>query len=303
MLGLLNKFFTQKEHGLAYRVSPYTYFNDSRVSQKLFEEGYCIVDFIDNHKVQLLLNLYNNQLSNEVYEMRYTDNESQVGAYQGLISEEIHKSIGAILRGTLDEWFNSYKNIINAFSIKTPGGDGKVPIHQDATAVDEEMFSPVTIWIALQDVGLENGALYLIPKSHHIFSPYRGATIDRITINVDHLLTPLFIPTPLKAGQALIFDSRILHFSPPNFSPLNRVAVNCRICPSQATIMVCYADTNQSEKQIELWACPNDFFFNKENHDSGNRPVNCTFNGHRVNKQPLLDEKGFAKVARALGII
>jgi ectoine hydroxylase-related dioxygenase (phytanoyl-CoA dioxygenase family) len=298
---MLNRFLNQfcnTKSLLKYRLVPHSFLRNPEITKSLHKNGYYVADFLREEELQLLLELYRKHDSGDIYEIH----GDRSGAYLGLISSNLHYTIKQILNSTFEKWFKNYKNIINAFSIKTPGGSGKVPIHQDAAAVDEEKYSAITIWIALQDVNSQNGALHIIPRSHHIFIPYRGATIERPTKNIESLLSPYFVPIYLKAGQALFFDSRMFHYSPPNLTGQSRVAVNCRICSAESEIVAYYKEEAGINSKIEMWRCPDNYLFTISNHDSSVRPRNCEWVDYKYADTKLLTEKEFEQIRKDLKI-
>lgn len=90
----------------------------------------------------------------------------------------VHQDLGEILLPFFEEKFQNYRSVINSFIVKFNGEESAFTLHQDSTSLDEEKFSPLSIWIPLQDTSLENGCLCVIPKSHKFFYPYRGISFQ-----------------------------------------------------------------------------------------------------------------------------
>ena len=94
--------------------------------------------------------------------------------------------------------------------------------HQDSAYWPMEPPALVTVSIALNDAGLENGCFKVIPKSHlwglqdwgRIARRHDEPLTDRIDID-----TSGQIHVPLKAGSALYFHSLMVHGSGANRSP------------------------------------------------------------------------------------
>jgi len=79
-----------------------------------------------------------------------------------------------------------------------------------------------TIWIPLQDVTQEDGALLVDPGSHNkgIFPNKKGIISEEYEFN--------FQSVPLKLGQALIFNQKLVHQSGLNTSKKIRFSIQLR---------------------------------------------------------------------------
>ncbi len=269
-----------------------TVLQDTELTKQVNEEGYCVVDFLSKNEKDSLL---------AVIDKFHTTNDNGSGAFLGVISKNIHDAINEILINTLHKWFYDF-NTVNAFLVKTPGKHGQVPIHQDVAAIDEEKFSTVNVWIPLQDITAENGVMYVVPKSHHIFSPYRGANIDALTKNIEKEIRPFFKPIYLKVGQALFFDSRMFHFSPPNQSDKKRVITVCRIFPKAAKMISYFKEKGSVDNKIEMWQCQDDYLIYKNGYDDNERPPHAKLLCCKQVESIPISAADFEKRRVALGI-
>ena len=106
--------------------------------------------------------------------------------------------------------------------MKPPGGVEK-PYHQDSPYFTIEPMALVTCWIALDDVTLENGCLWVIPGSQHLGPlPHseKWTVGDRTDMRIPESLfhRNLEVPIPLKPGSCSFHHSLLLHMSHPNRS-------------------------------------------------------------------------------------
>ena len=89
-----------------------------------------------------------------------------------------------IIRSTafsyLENILIDYKMFMGSFIVKHNDKNSELGVHQDMTLVDESIYTGINVWAPLCDTNEKNGTLYLIPKSHKIFSTYRNATIPNI---------------------------------------------------------------------------------------------------------------------------
>ncbi|GAA3829604.1 phytanoyl-CoA dioxygenase family protein [Streptomyces chiangmaiensis] len=95
--------------------------------------------------------------------------------------------------------------------------------HQDSGYVHEDHEPYVTVWIALDDVTLDNGPVYLLPYSRsgiksyvkHITDP---ATNDRVC----YFGSDPGVPMTAPAGSIVVFSSVVMHRSGPNLTDRHR---------------------------------------------------------------------------------
>jgi ectoine hydroxylase-related dioxygenase (phytanoyl-CoA dioxygenase family) len=96
----------------------------------------------------------------------------------------------------------------------------------------------ITIWVALDDVTLENGCMWFIPGSH------QTATFDNATIGPN--MGDLFkiypdwkklkaIPIPMKAGSCSFHNGIVAHGAGPNMTSGWRRAMTCAYMPDGST--------------------------------------------------------------------
>lgn len=112
--------------------------------------------------------------------------------------------------------------------VKPPRIGGEKPWHQDAAyfrgSDPSLMFG---VWIALDPATRENGCMEVIPRSHragpvpHI--PHED--INLCTIRPDHLHAERRVAVPMEPGDALVFHSRIHHYTAANRSDKRRRAL------------------------------------------------------------------------------
>ncbi|MFN8321303.1 MAG: phytanoyl-CoA dioxygenase family protein [Chitinophagales bacterium] len=242
------------------------FFQDRQLSEVLHREGYCVVDLIKDREVAQLKSLFS---------LYYVNKDKFEGSFFGIISKKVSEEIFKILAPSLNKMLINYKIAVSVFAVKTPGRTGKVRVHQDGVITDETKHTNITIWIPLQSIDDTNSPLYIIPRSHHLFDPLRTSSIEIFDENLESLMQPYFQPLYIQVGKALLFDSRLFHFSPPNLSGRNRVNVILRICSSKASIMANHKKNGNQNAPTEIWECPDDYWMYDENHLDHTRPEKC----------------------------
>jgi phytanoyl-CoA hydroxylase len=122
--------------------------------------------------------------------------------------------------------------------MKPPGGIEK-PYHQDSAYFTIEPMSLVTCWIALDDVTVENGCMWVIPGSH------RGELYDhsqpwdvggRVDMQVpdDKIDRSCETPITMSAGSCSFHHSMLLHRSGPNQTEGHRRGLAVHYMSSQS---------------------------------------------------------------------
>lgn len=228
-------------------------FKDSELQKAINENGYVIVPFLSDKEVAKLKGFYFDITKAGEKGFRPTTYNQNM-EYRLAASRKIKE----VAKPHLDNYLKNYKTYMGSYIVKHNDKNSELGVHQDMTLVDESRFMGMNTWVPLCDTNEQNGALYLIPKSHRIFPTYRNATIPNIYDKHYELIKKFMTPVYMKAGEAIFFDNSILHFSPINRSSEIRIAVNIFITHENAKITITYLD--KSKNKIELFEQEDDFF-------------------------------------------
>ncbi|MFN8287517.1 MAG: phytanoyl-CoA dioxygenase family protein [Chitinophagales bacterium] len=210
-------------------------FADEAMQQQFEKNGYVVVDFYNAAQVKEL---------NELYHRLHPKDEK--GFFPSTFSSDKHyrETVNDEIKRIADPWLSTQlidtKLMFGAFIVKSPGEDSIMQTHQDMTLVDETRFTGINIWCPLIDLTDTNGVLYLIPGSHRITPTYRGSTIPALYDDVQQEILDYMQPLYLKAGQAVIFDQSIIHYSPPNLSGGVRIVTNIYFTHKDSEFRICY---------------------------------------------------------------
>ena len=216
--------------------------------QALERDGFVVVDFLDAAQVSALVEHY-----------RSTHPEPVKGFYASTFAgdlsyrEGVDKRIREVCGERIDALTQDIKIIFGSYIVKGSDEASQMNIHQDMTLVDENEFSGINIWCPLTDLNAHNGPLFVLPGSHRLLRTLRGSTIPAIYDGVRAELMKLLQPVHLRAGQAIIFDQSIIHFSPPNQSGADRVVINVFFAHRDARMVICYHDHSQPEQTVEVF--------------------------------------------------
>ena len=239
--------------------------------QKLDEEGYAVIDFLDEDEVQSLLNLYKEASPPKDLEkssLAATVSSSDLSYRQLLIPKvrEVFHRKTAIL-------FPDYKIILGSFLSKKPDAlHSEKSFHQDSSSTDEPCVRSFGVWVPLVDVDKQNGCLQVSPKSHLLNSKLRHSLVFGIFPYSQEILSLMqqhyLINVPMKAGQALIYDKRLFHGSPPNLTSAERLVAISILAPKNSPTYFYYVESKAS-KEVEIFEIDDTFY---DRHISGQRP-------------------------------
>jgi ectoine hydroxylase-related dioxygenase (phytanoyl-CoA dioxygenase family) len=193
------------------------------------------------------------------------------------VSETLMRTVGP----AVERYLMDHQIFTASFVTKSTSPLGVVPPHQDWTFVDESTHWSATVWCPLIDVTLANGALGLVAGSHRLYDHVRPSPSPQYRPPFSRQLYdlgPYLTVPPLQAGQAVMFDNRTLHASPPNTTGRTRVAFGLGVTHREATLRHYYLLPNQPTPLVEGFEVDREFFWRYNNarlselHARGERP-------------------------------
>lgn len=245
-------------------------FKDPARQQELNEQGYTVVPFLTPEEVATSLAMYQGFYP-----------EGVKGFYATTFARdiphrfEVDEKLRAMVHRGIEQHCENYKVFCSSFIVKAPGPKSELKLHQDMTLVDENNYTGINIWVPLVDLNDQNGAIEVLPRSHRLFPTYRGAALPDIYDGLEREVHSYLQPLYLKAGEAVIFDQSIIHYSPPNFTDEDRPVINTFITHQEARIRIAWTNRETHPNEVELFEQEDDFSMNFQNfgHDIFKRPV------------------------------
>lgn len=266
-------------------------FQDENIQQQFEAEGFVVIPFLDPEELEAI---------RQHYQILHPENPGK-GFYSTTFSEDdtykkaLYEGVKSVFQPRVDEKFTGVKNLGASFLVKYPGQPGHMPSHQDWTVVDEEKFRSITIWVPLQDVNEENGAITVLPGSHEYTRVLRAPTLPPVIREIDPLIRARMKTLSMQAGSAFIFDHSVIHASHLNQSDTPRIAVTYGLVPEKAQMMYYFRENGSEE--VEKYHVPDDFFLRYPN--IGSRPETGELVEKKQLKFPqLTPEQFFAAYAR-----
>jgi len=207
-------------------------FVDPSLDRRFQRDGFLVVDLADATTVAELLEAYE-RLDSGIHEGYYPSLMSDDLAYKQATHEEVTSRLWPSLSALLE----GYRPHLGVYMVKHPGPDTEVVPHQDWIIADESERPSMTAWVPLTPVTEATGRMRVLPGSHRWLTGLRGspsfptaweAVYERVR---DELMEEVVI----EVGQAMVYDIRILHGTPPNRSDAVRVATSLYAVPEDTT--------------------------------------------------------------------
>ena len=235
-------------------------FKDPVQQAKFDKQGFLVAKFLDETEVTQL-----NDLFDEIHPVLPDDRGFVSDSYSNDFDFKKNASdrIVAILTKHFERLFINYQTFGASFLYKMPSKNNELGVHQDWTIVDEEKFVALNCWIPLIDVNKENGALHVLPGSHYSkIASVRSPTIPFFFTGSEKDVIDSCIPVYVKAGEAIILNQSVIHYSTPNHSVRIRKAITAGVKTKEAPMIFHY---KSPEGQLEKFEMPEDFLLRFEN--------------------------------------
>lgn len=226
-------------------------------NRQLDRQGYALLDLLTNEQVAELRSLYES-LGCSLNQGFHADMFSPDSEYR----ERVYRGLREVLDPVIERVFVDHRICIANYIVKEPSSaTSEVPLHQDWTIVDPARYRSFNVFFPLTDVTVENGCLHVVSGSHltHRLSaaPFDQVPTDQVNGEIaEHFLTPV----PMRAGQGLIYDGRLLHSSPPNRRSEKRIAIGVVVVPKSAELRIYYKDQQGTPTDLEVLQVDDSFF-------------------------------------------
>lgn len=241
MKNFINNILTFLKLSNSKKFKKHNVFKSAEFNNSINEKGFVIINILSNNDIELLIEYFNNlnQTHNNLFTTFLSDDY--------LYKKDIDKKIKEVFNSSFYELFSDYEPLWGNFFPKHSGSP-EMPLHADFQYVKEPDEISVNIWCPLVNSNSENGSLGIIPYSHRIVNQIRGTNTYRFYLkNEQYIINNFGIIPSLRPGQAIIYDHRLLHYSPPNISKKNRLAATLICKPKNAQVIHYYSD-NEEEK-------------------------------------------------------
>ena len=210
-------------------------FKNDALNDQLHRLGYIVTDFLNPAEVTSLVDFF--YAGEESKREQFTTFATDDYSYKRLVDETIKK----VFQRSFQELFCAYLPFWGNFFLKKPHAPA-MPLHADLQYVEEPENISLNIWCPLVDTDERNGTLGIVPSSHSLMKQIRGTNItDSYRRHAKEIELAFGKLIPLRAGQALIYDHRLLHYSPSNNTDAARLAATLTVLPESVPVYHYYA--------------------------------------------------------------
>lgn len=233
----------------------------------LDKDGIVKFRFLDEEGVAKLLALYHRLVTPRTdipYNILYTCLHNPDSNFRN----EMNMQIGELLKPYFAKYFKQVQQSSYTYQIKGLGPQSELYVHQDWSFTDERQFRTYTFWLPLMDCFPENGTVHAIKGSHLKLNHIRGAGINAAFDNVQQAIRKYMEPQTVMAGEVLVFDSALAHYSPPNNTNSIRVCVMTNLSHSDADFMLYFGEDKGANVKVDAYKVPPSFFMMYEDFKS-----------------------------------
>lgn len=245
-------------------------FRTKSLQDQFKKDGYVIVDLLNQTQIENLKKTYFDLESikgglRKEYDIKFDDDKEITYDFTFIDSNieykrKVFDEISKVFEPLVGNYLNNFTPIIANFIHKS-SHKGEVPMHQNWAFVDEYKYTSVSIWCPLVDSNEKNGTLQVVPGSHKRFAPTRGPLIPW---ELEHLkkdiIADFMVPMIIKAGQAVILDDSIVHYSALNQTNELRLAIQLIMIPSSTKSIHYHMVNNTKPPKINVYEVDRDFY-------------------------------------------
>jgi hypothetical protein len=229
-------------------------FRDSTLERRFDSDGFVVLPLLGTGELA--------QLSAARAALGVAPGDDRTGFYQDTFSDDVaHKQrvqsqLAPVLLPAVDRVLVDHRPIMFTYLVKWPGAP-VLDLHFDTSLVDEAQFRSVMVWCALDDIAPGGGRLLVQPGSH------RAAPSPRAHHSLQNRgrLAPGapdgFMALSLRAGDAVVFDTALLHGSEANAAEVARVVAGVALRPAAAPLRYSIA---RADGSVDVFGVDDDYF-------------------------------------------
>lgn len=249
-------------------------FKDKEKNIEYFDLGFVKSEFLNTDEVSFILKEILSLKPDDDFFPKYRTSSDYHCTFLDSNEEykrKANKLFKEFFNPKVNNMFNNY-HVWNAnFYVKQPGA-GKFEMHQNWTHVADEKDTSFTIWCPLVDTNRQNGTLQVVPKSHKIFPDIATLNVPYYFENIsNHILNSELETIPVNAGDCVIFEDGVIHFSDINLSNSPRYALQILIGPKNVNTVFYYY--NKNENVFEVYEIDDEFFMKNNFTTMFNKPT------------------------------
>lgn len=206
--------------------------------QTAFDElGFVIVPLLTSEEAQAMRRLAESHVPD-----RPAINDPQGGMYNSLFDPALERRIPAeldkLVKARIGALVEGYRSV-GAFIMAKVANAGRLALHQHQPETSDIHTRVVHLWLTLQDVDHDSGALRVVPRSQRILRHVQSFRSQPYFLGFQQELEEDFATVvPMRAGEAIFMDGSLLHGSCPNRSGQAALRVFSVLLPSDQPLCI-----------------------------------------------------------------
>ncbi|HEV2865234.1 MAG TPA: phytanoyl-CoA dioxygenase family protein [Allosphingosinicella sp.] len=204
--------------------------------------------------------------------------------------------VRSVFAPRLEPILDDYQIIIGGTFLKSPGAV-EVPPHADWVFTENPADVSLNVWCPLIDVDDSNSTLRLLEGSHRIIAEHICAPrTANFWTGYEQVLRDESTPMELGAGEAVIFDSNVVHSSRPNMSNGRRPAIAFICVPSSSRPAIYKPDPEG--RRFQVFDMSGDAFFDHSSAELFNGEIRSPSLGYVPDRNRPVSESEFRRHLR-----
>jgi hypothetical protein len=234
-------------------------FKNQKLAEQFEADGYVKIHFASPAEIKSLKEIFAGKYDASGF--KQTEFFYSLLANNATENIEFKKEIAAILQPCFENYFENYRVIAESFLAK-PYTTESMLLHQDWSYTDETKNNCATLWLPLQEVHAENGALFLLKGSHRFFKTIRSGSYPTARIKLDVELSKHVTQVEVKEGEAVFFHPALFHGSSPNSGNALRIITAALVLPDEETITYCHP---KNVHTLNAFSLTEEYYFSQIN--------------------------------------
>lgn len=261
-------------------------FKNKELQRQFERDGFAVADLLSVQEVADLRHLYYDTKSSHLSVTEKMHSTCDTGNLKLVL--QVDDKLKSVILPKLDTILESYEPLLGSFLVKETGDGSETGFHQDPTLVEDRQFTSGNVWVALQDTNSHNGNLRVIKGSHRMVDTLIATPNCPVSYgSFRHRLLEFATEIPVKAGQAIFLNHKLIHGATPNHSQEERIAAIIAIKSAAAQWRFLYMDSND---RVEAYRIDTRSFASLIKNQ---RPTEAEFLGHIAFDFPQISEEAF----------
>lgn len=236
-------------------------FKDTALQEKFDRDGFVKIKLLSAEKADKLYKYFiDQQDAHDVVDGLY---HSTTHTNNPDLIRKVDQYLKSVVLPEADKIFQNYEAMMSTYITKQSGPGSDTKLHQDPTFVDEQQYVSANIWIALHDIGHQNGNLFFVPGTHRLINSLRVTPACPTAYDeVKDLLPKNLHEVPVKKGEAILINHALVHGATPNLAKGPRIAAVIAIRSAGADWIYHYLEKDAPYNQIEKYEVDLETFIN-----------------------------------------